>query len=65
MKANDSGRAYRMKKTLVAAVFLAVSALALSACADHKMPPNSPSGGIGSPTGPATGPASNGVNPGM
>jgi len=64
MNANDSGRADRMKKTLVAAVFLAVSALALAACADHKMPPNSPTGGIGSPTGPATGPASPGVNPG-
>ena len=64
MKANDSGRAYRMKKTLVAAAFLAVSALALAAC-DNKMPPNSPTGGIGSPTGPATGPASMGVNPGM
>jgi hypothetical protein len=54
-----------MKKNVVAAMLLAVSVLALAACADHKMPPNSPSGGIGSPTGPATGPASNGVNPGM
>lgn len=53
-----------MKKKFVTAAFLAVSVLALAACADHKMPPASPSGGIGSPTGPATGPASMGVNPG-
>jgi hypothetical protein len=65
MKANDSRRAYRMTKNLAAALLLAVSVLALAACADHKMPPNSPSGGIGSPTGPATGPASNAANPGM
>ena len=50
-----------MKKNIIAAAFLAVCALALAACADHKMPPASPSGGIGSPNGPATGPASAGV----
>ena len=51
-----------MCKTLVLSVFLLASALVgLSACVDNKMPPNSPSGGIGSPTGPATGPAYQGV----
>ncbi|HUA57021.1 MAG TPA: hypothetical protein VMB81_32860 [Candidatus Sulfotelmatobacter sp.] len=51
-----------MCKTLVLSVFLLASALVgLSACADNKMPPNSPSGGIGSPTGPAVGPAYQGV----
>jgi hypothetical protein len=55
-------RSLSMCKTFVLSVFLLASALVgLSACADNKMPPNSPSGGIGSPTGPATGPAFQGV----
>ncbi len=49
-----------MSKMLVVTMFL-LALGTLSACADHKMPPSSPSGGIGSPTGPATGPASQGV----
>jgi hypothetical protein len=45
---------------IFAALLLASATLALSACDGyvHKMPPTSASGGIGSPTGPATGPAS-------
>jgi hypothetical protein len=51
-----------MHKKLVLTTFLLAAALVgLSACVDHKMPPSSPSGGIGSPTGPATGPAYQGV----
>jgi hypothetical protein len=52
-----------MQIRFVVAVFLLASALGLGACEGYqnKMPPNSPSGGIGSPTGPATGPASQGV----
>ena len=51
-----------MKKIVVTAFLLAIG-LGLGACEgyEHKMPPNSPSGGIGSPTGPATGPAYQGV----
>jgi len=51
-----------MSKKLVLTAFLMASVLlGVAACADHKMPPASPSGGIGSPTGPATGPAFQGV----
>ncbi len=51
-----------MSKKLVLTAFLFASILVgVGACADHKMPPTSPSGGIGSPTGPATGPAYQGV----
>ena len=51
-----------MKKFAVTAFLLAIG-LSLAACEgwENKMPPNSPTGGIGSPTGPATGPASQGV----
>ena len=49
-----------MSKFLVVAVFL-LALGTLGACADHKMPPSSSTGGIGSPTGPATGPAFQGV----
>ncbi len=49
-----------MSKFLVVAVFL-LTLGTLGACVDHKMPPASPTGGIGSPTGPATGPAAQGV----
>jgi hypothetical protein len=50
-----------MHKKLVLTAFLLAALVGLSACADHRMPPSSPSGGIGSPTGPATGPAYQGV----
>jgi hypothetical protein len=63
MRANKSeGAGTAMKKIVVTAFLLAVG-LSLGACQgyENKMPPNSPTGGIGSPTGPATGPASQGV----
>ncbi|MEJ0071867.1 MAG: hypothetical protein WDO24_27615 [Pseudomonadota bacterium] len=50
-----------MKTKFVLTAFLFALVVGLSACAENKMPPNSPTGGIGSPTGPATGPASMGV----
>ena len=51
-----------MGNKLVLFVFLFASLmLGMAACAEHKMPPSSPTGGIGSPTGPAVGPASQGV----
>ena len=49
-----------MSKFLVVAMFL-LALGTLGACAGHQMPPNSPTGGIGSPNGPATGPAFQGV----
>jgi len=52
-----------MQTKFVLTAFLFALVLGLSACEgyENKMPPNSPTGGIGSPTGPATGPASMGV----
>jgi hypothetical protein len=55
------GSKFAMQTKLVFTAFLFALVLGLGACADNKMPPNGPSGGIGSPTGPATGPASMGV----
>jgi hypothetical protein len=54
---------FAMQIKLVLTAFLFTLALGLGACEGYvnKMPPNSPTGGIGSPTGPATGPASMGI----
>jgi len=61
MNGNDWESEFAMKTKFVLTAFLCALVLGLGACAENKMPPNSPTGGIGSPTGPATGPASMGV----
>jgi hypothetical protein len=63
MKDNDWEGAHAMQTKFLLTAFLFALVLGLSACEgyENKMPPNSPTGGIGSPTGPATGPASQGV----
>jgi hypothetical protein len=63
MKGNDWEGLYVMQTKFFLTAFLFAIVLGLGACEgyEHKMPPNSPGGGIGSPTGPATGPAFQGV----
>jgi hypothetical protein len=61
MRGNDWESEFAMQTKFVLTVFLFALVLGLGACAEMKLPPNSSTGGIGSPTGPATGPASMGV----
>ena len=51
-----------MHKKLVLTAFLLASVLTgLGACTELKQPPRSDTGGVASPTGPATGPAFQGI----